>query len=162
MTSSCPACGKSHDHDDNAFDVQCSQCGNNYNPQLVLTDLPAMDIPVVEESFQESTQAFQELRDYGENLPPAGMPIKEEKVLSVVSAAGESFLMSTLTFAEVKVKGMVSCVAMVENSLDKALQQLTDQAKKLGANAVFGIQVTSLGAPKEVLLIGTAVETLQK
>ena len=164
MISICPACVKSLEHDDNQSVLKCTDCGHTFNPQLMeqnfSSEIPSpMEIPTIEEPFQESTAAFQELRDFGENLPPAGMPMPSEKKESKDSSV--SLIVSSTSPALGKIKGMVSCIVMLENSLDKAIEQLCSQAKKLEANSIYGLNVTGLGNGKEVLVFGTAMETTQ-
>jgi len=85
MDSVCPKCKKNISHEDFLFEVQCT-CGARFNPFMGLDGggmggEPAPE-PVQEKAepklemelddFKESTNAFKEIQDFGEQMPVGG------------------------------------------------------------------------------------------
>lgn len=69
MESNCPNCKTKMDHEDYLFEVVCSKCQTRYNPFYEKFDGGEVEeVPAVSSNFQESTSAFQEIVQFGEEL----------------------------------------------------------------------------------------------
>lgn len=76
MESNCPNCKNKMDHEDYLFEVVCSKCQTRYNPFYEKFDggEEVEEVPAVSSDFKESTNAFQEIVQFGEELGNVGAP----------------------------------------------------------------------------------------
>ncbi len=109
MDSVCPKCKKNISHEDFLFEVQC-ECGARFNPFMGLEGTaspeeeapaaPAPAEPKLEmelDDFKESTNAFKEIQDFGEQMPIAG---NAPPASSSTSSAAPSYESSGLGMPE--------------------------------------------------------------
>lgn len=69
MESNCPSCKTKLEHEDYLFEVVCTKCGMRFNPFYeTFQGGEEAAAPPPAENFQESTNAFQEIVQFGENL----------------------------------------------------------------------------------------------
>lgn len=90
--SKCPKCNTEFEHEDYLFEVKCTKCSMRFNPffdamkaqeDAAKAEDPTPELepssfesplPEIKEDFTESSNAFAELRDFGEGLDFNGNP----------------------------------------------------------------------------------------
>ena len=176
MLSACPSCLTQVNHEDHLFQVQCETCGNRFNPFLPSEESPGSETAPVDNTFQESMAAFQEVRDFGETLgsgqpeikPPK--PIAKEVQISAPKVADT--LTSPTTFLGIVSSGdalqgygisnyfrPISLLTSLTDDADplaEAVDLLMKRAHTTGANAVVGFR-WAFTADGRVLLSGIPV-----
>ena len=170
MDSLCPKCKKNITHEDYLFEVQCP-CGTRFNPfmgveggQAPPSEIQSDDGPIAmseldDDSFKESTNAFKEIQDFGELMPPmkaAGaipflkpelaVEVPVSRTLSV--APDDNFVFSSTPHIEGHVTESYLLPVSVQSEIDtKASDPLKDaflllkkRAQDQGANALVEFQ----------------------
>jgi len=198
MVSTCPACNAQTTHDDNDFEVVC-KCGNRFNPFMLSgSDIPMMEPgmgqsheePVqvnAQPNYQEASSAFEELREFGENLisGDAG-PIVTEPTTPIPSAtpkpaarpatpsAFEAVSSDCLMTAGEQLSGYVvdaylSPVSVASDlnmqdgdPLKPAFDALWNQAQGMGATGVVALRWAMTPDATKVLLSGTPVRVTKQ
>lgn len=174
MLSTCPECLSQVEHGNSEAKVKCHSCQTTFSPFMKESDHAGGDIP----QFEESTNAFKEIINFGENLqlggetPVAAEPSLSQRPASVPSSqapamtspapdlgrlvtTGESLAGKTVE----TVLGTVSCTASLgdaEEPLGPGIESLWQRATALGGNALTTLRVCSL-SDSQVLLFATAV-----
>lgn len=200
MVSTCPACNQQTTHDDNDFEVVC-KCGNRFNPfMLSNSDIPMMEPGVGSlnehpeppvsvtpaPNYQESASAFEELREFGENLiggdpgpvvtapttpipssPGASAP--RPAAVSVEGIAGDCLMTAGEQLSGFTVDAYLSPLSVASDlnlqggdPLKPAFEALWNQAQGLGANGVVALRWAMTPDASKVLLSGTPVRVTKQ
>lgn len=181
MLSTCPTCLAQVTHADHLFDVTCD-CGAHFSPFLNVDNHESTD----NSQFTESSNAFQEIVNFGEGLESASLdtpvesaiisspeipePTKETRIKEPPAPRTEGNLIlvagSTLSdYQIVEYFAPLSTLADLDttnhNPMQNAFDTLTGLAQGLGATAIIGLQMTVTNDGAKVLLMGTPVRCVK-
>ena len=181
MRSTCPSCLSQVEHNHSDPQVHCTSCNEVFSPFLTSSSNAESDTLVPVENaisdFSESSMAFKEIIDFGEQLdqtpaekkssPSVAAPIKTSTLsppVNLKTAPSTDFIMTTGDLSShLQVShwyhplSRMVLLGMDESPLEKAFQDLRDAALALGANAVTGIRCSLSPDNKRALLLGTPV-----
>lgn len=203
MVSTCPACNQQVNHDDNLFEVKCA-CGNLFNPFMLNNnlDIPPLEPggmgvheepppaappiePMVEltpeppaANYDESNAAFQELREFGENLadgnvPPDPSPAAAAPAEPVSAPApripsgavsGDCLMTAGEHIDGYRIDAYLPPLSVASSlnleggdPLRPAFDLLWEQAQSQGANGVLALRWVMTPDARKVILSGTPV-----
>ncbi|MFM8269747.1 MAG: hypothetical protein ACKN9V_06110 [Pseudomonadota bacterium] len=173
MRSSCPHCLSQIEHAHSDSQVVCASCGEIFSPFLTAQD-SAQGEPAPSD-FSESALAFKEIIDFGQSLNSSNTPENKQEIRSMSgsvskapsSAPSESvtdFILSTVDLGS-NYRVTQWCLPLSRmvvlgddyHPLEKAFQDLKEDAQKLGANAIVGIRCTLSPDNKRALILGTPI-----
>lgn len=165
MRSSCPSCLSQIEHSQSEIQITCKSCGEVYSPFMTTQDSASHENSPTD--FTESALAFQEIVDFGQSIDQVSAPsvtgVRQEAPKSTAVSTQEFILSTADLGAGLRVVHWYSPLARItalgDNAhlLDKAFQELREEAEKLGANAVIGIRCSITADNKRALVTGTAV-----
>jgi len=190
MVSACPACLTMVNHEDHIFEVQCSECGTRFNPFLPSEGMPEPQpnlgpgpstmagLTADLSGFNESTNAFREIRDFGETLGksvipqptkstprPSSAPDKSTSLSTPAELDGEDLLATsgdtlqgyTIDAYLPPISTITEFDAAAQNPLKTLFGSLRIQAKGVGATAVLSVRWAILPDGTKVVASGTPV-----
>lgn len=172
MRSTCPSCLSQVEHSHSDNQVVCASCGESFSPFLARNDVASTEVsPPMETEFSESTLAFKEIIDFGQAVnqevvkgpAPSNRSVSESTVSSSFQTE-ETFICSTTALSpEYRITQWLPPVSKMvvvgedPSPLQKGIQELTESARSVGANALLGIRCTLAPDNKRALLLGTPV-----
>lgn len=184
MTSQCPHCKNSVEHEDYLFEVACS-CGGRFNPFMGLTEIPPLDgveVPETGAAFKQSEAAFAEIAQFatGDEAPLApalGAPeISPPEIVppppppSAVPfaprpTAGEAILTSGDSLPGYQIQHYLPPVSAISeldtsaaNPLKAGFDALWALAQAQGGNGVVAVRWVLSPDGSRVILSGTPVQ----
>jgi len=185
MTTACPKCKKMMEHEDFLFEVVCDACKTRFNPFMQTNPEEVQEEPIqIQESsqelqslpqnFNESVQAFKEIQDFGENIPPASQapaksktpakkaePPKTSAIASRISSDFPVVFAPNLEHQEIDSHlEPISTFCALEDSedpLQPGIRTLITKAQSVKAQAIVQLQIHFHPDGTKVLLSGIPV-----
>lgn len=181
MISSCPNCMTQMEHEEHLFEIHCTHCNTQFTPQTQrLHDTPDGGPPPPgfpsSEVYLESSNAFQEIRDFGDSisqnvaiskLEAAPAPRKKAEPPSPKTATAppkDCLITAGHTLDQYRIQKYLLPLSVLTqispgetDPLKNAFRSLWELALTSGANAIVSLQIHLSNDATQALVVGTPV-----